>query len=182
MWTYAAAAVDGVREGLGRRALRRLRETGGPIESAIDELIDGMAVFGEELLLVFDDMQAVTDPECLASIEYAIRSAPANVRLIAVTRTDPALRLAHLRAGGELTELRASELAFTAAEARAFFVERSGSTSSPTSSSCCTSARRAGPPPCPSPPTGFAAWTIRTWPRANSAGTTGSWRNTSATR
>lgn len=126
LWTYAAAAVDGVREGLGRRALRRLRETGGPIESAIDELIDGMTVFGEELLLVFDDMQAVTDPECLASIEYAIRSAPANVRLIAVTRTDPALRLAHLRAGGELTELRASELAFTAAEARAFFVERSG--------------------------------------------------------
>jgi LuxR family maltose regulon positive regulatory protein len=124
-WTYVATAVDGVRQGLGRRALRRLRAAGGPIEGPIDELMEGIAVFGYELVLVLDDLQSVTDPECLASIAYAIKRIPANARMIVITRRDPALRLPHLRAGGELLELRARELAFTASEAREFFIERS---------------------------------------------------------
>jgi len=125
LWTYVATAVDGVRQGLGRGALRRLRVAGGPIEGPIDELADGIAVFGDELVLVLDDLQVVTDPECLASIEYLIKRLPANARLIVITRTDPALRLPYLRAGGDLAELRAGELAFTASEAREFFGKRS---------------------------------------------------------
>jgi len=125
LWTYVATAVDRVRQGLGRRALRRLRVPGGPIEGPIDELMAGIALFGDELVLVLDDLQSVTDPECLASIGYAIRQIPANARMILITRSDPALRLPRLRAGGELHELRATELAFTAPEAREFFVERS---------------------------------------------------------
>src|SRR3954462_7238444 len=88
LWTYAGTAVDRVREGLGRRALRRLRGARGPIESPIDELVEGIAAFEHEVVLVLDDGQAVTAPECLASIEYAIRRLPANARLIVITRTD----------------------------------------------------------------------------------------------
>jgi LuxR family transcriptional regulator, maltose regulon positive regulatory protein len=123
LWTYVATAVDRVRDGLGRRALRRLR-SGMPIETAVDELMNGVATFGRELAIVLDDVHTVTDRECLGSIEYALERLPATTRLIVSTRADPALGLARLRARGALVELRASELSFTAAEARELLVDR----------------------------------------------------------
>jgi ATP/maltotriose-dependent transcriptional regulator MalT len=42
--------------------------------------------------------------------------------VVLVTRVDPALRLARLRAAGELVEVRGDELAFTPAEARELLV------------------------------------------------------------
>ena len=125
-WTYLATAVDRVRDGLGRRALHRLRESGLAIEVAVDELMNGIAGFGRPFTLVLDDLQTVTDRECLASLEYAIERLPPAARMIAITRADPALELARRRARGALTELRASDLAFTAAEARELLVDRGG--------------------------------------------------------
>ena len=124
LWTYVAAALDRVGEGLGRRALQRLPVSGIPIETAVDELMNGIAAFGREVALVLDDFHRVTDGECLASIGYALERLPATARLIVTTRVDPALGLARLRARGALVELRAGELAFTAAEARELLVER----------------------------------------------------------
>ena len=125
-WTYVATAVDRVREGLGRRALQRLRVSGMPIETAVDELMNGIAAFGRELALVLDDFHTITDGECLASIGFALERLPAAARLIVSTRADPALGLARLRARGALVELRASDLSFTAAETRELLVDRGG--------------------------------------------------------
>lgn len=126
LWTYVAAAVERVREGLGHRALNRLRISGMVIDDAVDELMNGIAALGRELTLVLDDLNTVTDHECLASIEHAIERLPATARIIVITRADPALGLARLRARGELVELRASELSFTATEARELLVDRGG--------------------------------------------------------
>jgi LuxR family transcriptional regulator, maltose regulon positive regulatory protein len=126
LWTYVATAVDRVRGGLGRAALHRLRGAGASIEGPVDELMNGIAAFGDELVIVLDDLQTVTDGESLASIDYALDHLPANGRLIAITRTDPSLRTAKSRARGALTELRADELAFTATEAHELLVERGG--------------------------------------------------------
>ena len=123
LWTYVAAAVDRIRPGLGRASLARLRAA-GDVASPIDELLNAIAVLGFELVIVLDDLQTVTDGEALASIDYAVEHLPANARVIAITRIDPALKLARLRAGGALSELRSDELAFTLAEARELLVER----------------------------------------------------------
>jgi LuxR family transcriptional regulator, maltose regulon positive regulatory protein len=125
-WTYLATAVDRVREGLGRRALHRLQVTGMPIETAVDELMNGIAAYGRELALVLDDTHSVTDRECLASLRYAIRRLPGMARLIVITRADPPLDLARLRGRGALVEVRADELAFTTAEARQLLIDRAG--------------------------------------------------------
>ncbi len=116
-WTYIATAVDRIRPGLGRRSLHRLNVLGASIEGAVDELANALTGFGEELVIVLDDLQSVTSTDCMAALDHAIEDFPASVRLVMISRTDPALRLAQLRASGRLTELRASELAFTAAEA-----------------------------------------------------------------
>jgi LuxR family transcriptional regulator, maltose regulon positive regulatory protein len=125
-WTYVATAVDRVRNGLGRRALLRLAVAGLPIENAVDELMNGLAAFGDELVVVIDDLHEVTDTDCLASLEYALSRLPPSVRFILVTRTDPPLGLAALRARGALVELRAADLAFTADEALELLVSRGG--------------------------------------------------------
>jgi LuxR family maltose regulon positive regulatory protein len=124
LWTYVATAVDRVRQGLGRGALQRLGVSGSPVEAAVDELMNGVDAFASRIVIVLDDLHTVTEPECLASIDHALGRLPGNARMVVSTRVDPALRLARLRAGGELAEVRASELAFTLAEARELLVER----------------------------------------------------------
>jgi LuxR family maltose regulon positive regulatory protein len=123
LWTYVATAVDRVRQGLGRAALEQLRASGSLNEQSVDALMNGLAAVAKPLVLVLDDLQAVTDPDGLAAIDHALEYLPANVRIVAITRSDPALRIAQLRAGGKLKELRADELAFTVAETRALLVE-----------------------------------------------------------
>jgi LuxR family transcriptional regulator, maltose regulon positive regulatory protein len=126
LWTYAATAIDGIRPDLARRALQRLEAATGPMEAAIDALMDGIAAYSGEIDLVVDDLHTVTEPECLATLAYALRRVPPNLRILALTRTDPVLGLPRLRAAGDLADLRADELAFTLAEAREFLVERNG--------------------------------------------------------
>ncbi len=74
------------------------------------------------VILVLDDLHTVTDRDCLASIDHALRHVPENVRVIVGTRIDPSIELARLRAARQLTELRASDLAFTSREAHALLV------------------------------------------------------------
>jgi LuxR family maltose regulon positive regulatory protein len=126
LWTYVATAIDRIREGLGRRALHRLQVSGMSVETAVDELMNGIAGYGRGLVVVLDDAHTVTDAGCLASLRYAIERLPPAGRLIVITRADPALGLAGLRARAALTEVRADDLAFTAAEARALLVDRAG--------------------------------------------------------
>ena len=122
LWRYVATAVDRVRSGLGRAALRRLGVAGSPVEAAVDELINGLAALGSELVVVLDDLHAVTSEECLSSIDYALAHLPSNAHVLVLARTDPALRLAPLRAAGALVEVRGADLAFTAAEAHELLV------------------------------------------------------------
>ena len=126
IWTYVATAVDRIRAGLGQPALRRLGVAGSQTEAAVDELMNALGRYGEPVILVLDDLHAVTDLDCLATIDHALHHAPENVRVIVNTRMDPALGLARLRAAQELTELRAADLAFTSPEAHALLVDRVG--------------------------------------------------------
>jgi LuxR family maltose regulon positive regulatory protein len=122
LWRYVATAMDRVRPGLGRGALRRLGVAGGPVEVAVDELMNGAGALGSKLVVVLDDLDAVTSEECLSSIDHALGHLPPNVHMVLLARVDPALRLARLRAGGELVEVRGDELAFTPAEAHELLV------------------------------------------------------------
>ncbi len=126
LWTYVATAVDRIRGGLGRRALKRLDVAGASVEIVVDELLNAVADLPGGLTIVLDDLYTVTDRECLTSLEYAIEHLPPSARLILVTRADPLLPLARLRGRGALVELRASDLSLKAAEMRELLVERAG--------------------------------------------------------
>jgi LuxR family maltose regulon positive regulatory protein len=107
-------------------ALARLRTPGVPASVAVDELVNGIASYGEPLAIVLDDLHAIGNDECLASLEHAVERLPAHARIVATTRSDPALPLGRLRARGALGEVRAAELAFRIDEARELLVDREG--------------------------------------------------------
>ncbi|MCZ7589839.1 MAG: LuxR C-terminal-related transcriptional regulator [Gaiella sp.] len=126
LWAYIATAVDRIREGLGRAALHRLRLPGTSLDAVIDDLMNGVAAFPREMIVVLDELESVTDAAALGSLESAVARLPSNARLVLVTRSDPALALARQRVRGELAEVRATDLAFTPSETRALVQARAG--------------------------------------------------------
>ena len=132
LWMHLATGVDRLGQGLGAGALTRLAVRGVKVETAVDELMNGLVAFGRPVTIVLDDLHAVRSEASLGSIAYAIERLPAGARVVVSTRSDPAVGLAKLRASRALTEVRARELAFTVDEARELFV-REGSGLSPES-------------------------------------------------
>ena len=127
LWTHLATAVERLREGLGRATLLSLGARGTPIETAVDELMNGLVAYARPVAIVLDDLHTVKSEASVRSIAHAIRRLPGNVRLLASTRSDPAIGLGRLRARRALTEIRTRELAFTVDEASELIVrERIG--------------------------------------------------------
>ena len=81
----------------------------------------GLAELPQPVVLVLDDLHCLRNATVLDSLSELIEQQPANLRLVLVTRTDPAVRLHRLRVGGGLTEVRSQDLAFTGAEAERLF-------------------------------------------------------------
>ena len=124
LWTGVARSIEGIRSGLGRRAIARLQAPRASTDRVVDEVVAALTAYAAPLALVLDDLHLVTDENCLRSLERALVGLPSNARVIATTRSDPRLPLARLRAGGALGEIRMRELAFTLDEARALLVGR----------------------------------------------------------
>ncbi|MGH2600281.1 MAG: LuxR C-terminal-related transcriptional regulator, partial [Dehalococcoidia bacterium] len=116
------AAIQTVARDIGRETLGsfNLPEIPSPrvIAAALDnELLD----LTEEIALVLDDYHLVTDPSVHEFVAALLDHPPPGFHLVLATRADPPLPLARLRMHGQLTELRAEHLRFTAEETAAFF-------------------------------------------------------------
>jgi LuxR family maltose regulon positive regulatory protein len=118
LWTHLATAIERLGDGLAGRALSSLAVRGAPIETAVDELMNGLVAFGRSVAIVLDDLHTVKGEASVRSVGHAIKRLPVNARLLVFTRSDPPIGLARLRARRALTEIRARELAFTVDEAR----------------------------------------------------------------
>src|SRR5205807_454330 len=66
--------------------------------------------------LVLDDLHLMTDPKVLDGLDYVLRNVGPGLRLVVSGRMVP-LPLHRYRLAGDLTEIRAGDLAFTTAEA-----------------------------------------------------------------
>jgi LuxR family maltose regulon positive regulatory protein len=75
---------------------------------------------GRRWILVLDDFHAIEAPDVHDAVTFLLDHLPDHLHLLIATRSDPPLPLARLRSRGQLTELRAADLRFTAAEAQEF--------------------------------------------------------------
>ena len=79
------------------------------------------AWLAERVWLVIDDLHELDCGQTLAQLESLVQRAPARLRFVLAARHDFGLGLHRLRLEGELTEIRAADLRFTAGEAGALF-------------------------------------------------------------
>jgi len=87
----------------------------------VERLLKDLARLEERVWLVVDDVHELRSAEALRQLELLVLRAPPELRFVLATRHDLRLGLHRLRLEGELTEIRAPDLRFTMAEARALF-------------------------------------------------------------
>ncbi len=117
-WTYALTAL--AQHGLGTAALQALGAPGlQPVDVALPELLNELQTSSERHVLVLDDYHVLSDPDLQQGVEFLLAYLPPALHLVLATRADPPLPLPRLRARGELTEIRMSELGFSPSEAGA---------------------------------------------------------------
>src|SRR5579859_1162002 len=124
-WRYAMAALDRARPGLAERV--GPPSPGSP-EGLVTALINELAADPgpDEVLLVLDDYHLVDSGPVHESVAFLLENLPPGLQVVVSGRADPPLPLARLRARGQLAELRAADLRFTAEEAAALLGEATG--------------------------------------------------------
>ncbi|WP_242448124.1 hypothetical protein [Cellulomonas sp. WB94] len=97
-----------------------------PTEQVLTALVNDLAAAPSDVWLVLDDYHLVDDHDVGQGMDFLLQHLPPQVHLVLSTRADPDLPLARWRARGELVEIRAADLRFTAEEATAYLNEATG--------------------------------------------------------
>jgi len=135
-WSYVVAALR--RAGMAVPAV----SPGAAAEEAVDHmflrrLASALAAQDPPVTLVIDDLHLLTEPTVLDGLDYVLRNAGPGLRLMVASRLDPLLRLHRYRLTGQLTEIRAGDLALSVPEA-ALLVAQHGVELSAGSLECLT--------------------------------------------
>jgi len=118
---YVVAALHGIDSAIGAQLVPLLELSDSVLPYAvIDALLNDLAALGHDSVLVLDDLHVLTHPAIYDALAYLLDHLPPQLHLVLLTREDPPLPLARLRARRQLVELRAADLRFTLAEADAF--------------------------------------------------------------
>ena len=80
-------------------------------------LVSDLANCPEPVVLILDEFDAITDRRVADALVYTIRRAGPMLRIVLISRIDAFMPVSTYRLRDELTEIRAADLAFTAAEA-----------------------------------------------------------------
>jgi len=115
-WAYVLAALRRSGAVPADSALRSLAPRPGPDEAFLSLLVNGLTKLPTPVVLILDDVQALTDATVLNGLEFLLRHAPRQLRLVLSTRVDPPLPLQRLLVSGQLAQLRAADLGFTVDE------------------------------------------------------------------
>jgi len=128
-FTYFIAALQKVDANLGREIEGVLRSGQLPPSDVISTtLVNDILELEGRFLLVLDDFHVIQDRFILQVLEKLVvnllqANLPQPLHLVLLTREDPALPLARLRANNQMTEIRAGDLRFTSKEADCFLNE-----------------------------------------------------------
>jgi len=118
---YFVAAIQTIHQDIGQSVIAALQSSQSlPIQAILTTLINEIAVIPDRLVLVLDDYHLIETQSIHDAITFLLEHLPPQMHLVIATRDDPHLPLARLRARGQLTELRATDLRFTSSEAAEF--------------------------------------------------------------
>jgi LuxR family maltose regulon positive regulatory protein len=121
-WSYVVAALRRAGVPVNRAAAALAHgEMAGHV--FLLQLASSLAGRKPAVTLVLDDFHLLTDGGMLAGLAYVLKNARPGLRLVVTSRIDPPLPLHQYRLTGDLTEIRAHDLAFSVAEVASLMVQ-----------------------------------------------------------
>ncbi|MCB9423415.1 MAG: LuxR family transcriptional regulator [Ardenticatenaceae bacterium] len=119
--TYFIAALNQI-EGINTDEIMGMLQASPPLppETILTSLINEISRVPGKIIFVLDDYHVLNAISIHDALTFLLEHLPPLIHLVIVTRADPQIPLARLRARGQLTELRAAELRFTLVEAAEF--------------------------------------------------------------
>ena len=119
---YAIGALQIVEPGLGEEAIDLLASSQGDgWKTGLTLLINELAAFPKEVIVVLDDFHALENSTILQRFDFFLKHAPPNLHIIIASRSEPEVDLAFLRAKGRVVELGVDDLRFTDPEVVQYF-------------------------------------------------------------
>ncbi len=121
-WRYVVAACESFDADVGRNIYPLLERPQRDLAEVIPTaLINALAQANGPFILALDDYHTITSQVIHDSLAYLIDHLPPSLHLILITRHDPPLPLARLRARDNLNEFRNDDLRLSRAEIGRFF-------------------------------------------------------------
>ncbi len=118
---YLLAALQTIDPAIGQAAQALLQmPQPPPPEAFLTSLINDIAATSAPLVLVLDDYHLIQAPPIHQQLAFLLEHQPPPMHVVIVTREDPPLPLARLRARGQITDVRQSDLKFTGEETADF--------------------------------------------------------------
>ncbi len=118
---YLIAAIRSVKPGYADTLLSSIQAPQlAPPLVILTNLINELSQLDKPLVLVLDDYHVINTPEVHEDMAFILDHAPIHLHLVILTRADPPLQLARLRARNLMYEIRSSDLRFTYSEAEMF--------------------------------------------------------------
>jgi LuxR family maltose regulon positive regulatory protein len=126
-WAYTITALRTMEAGLGEGALSAvLSPQPPPAEAVLTTLINDIVALPTPIVLILDDFHLIEAGPIHQALAFLLEHRPPQMHVVISTREDPHLPFARLRARGQLTELRATDLRFSPSEAAEFLKEAMG--------------------------------------------------------
>jgi LuxR family maltose regulon positive regulatory protein len=127
-WRYVLAACRRFDEYVGHDALAMLHSPQlisfdvqqFTFESMLTTFLNDLNRLSCRCVLVLEDYHLITSAEIHDSMAFLLDHLPEPVHMMILTRSDPPLPMARLRARGETLELRATDLRFSLEDTRSF--------------------------------------------------------------
>jgi LuxR family maltose regulon positive regulatory protein len=126
-WTYFIAALQTIQPAVGNGVLAMLQVTPIPhSHTLLTLLLNDLANLPDKFLFVLDDYHNIELASVDQALAFFIDHLPPTMHLVIISRVDPNLPLARLRANGQLNELRSADLRFSPAETTQFLEQMTG--------------------------------------------------------
>jgi LuxR family maltose regulon positive regulatory protein len=127
-WSYFVYALHSIpslqQAGIGETMLQaRQSPQPPPMETLLANLLNDLAQLKDRVLLVLDDLHAITEGQIHQDLVFLIDHLPrseSGLHLVIASRMDPPWPMARWRAHSELTEVRAVDLRFSLYEVKIF--------------------------------------------------------------
>ena len=118
---YLLAALKQIQANVGQPVEAMLQSPQPPPnEVLLTALVNEIATIPQPFILVLDDYHVIHTPPIHGQLNFLLEHQPAQMHVLIITREDPPLPLARLRARGQLTEIRQTDLRFSPEECEDF--------------------------------------------------------------